>query len=129
MFGLVLGGLRARRAQTVALFVLTVLAAMGVSAAPWFLGWARDAVSTADLAAAPPIQRVVVVAGTAQYQAGAASPATLLRERVRRQLDVPGSIVVTGARLYVNMTRAGVANAPTTGLYLNDRDDICAQLR
>ena len=112
-----------------ALFVLTVLAALGTSAAPWFLGWARDAVSAADLAAAPSTQRLVIVAGTADYEAGAPSPTTLLRERVHGQLDVPGSIVVTGARLYVNMTRAGVANAPSTGLYLNYRDDICAQLR
>src|SRR5258705_7808991 len=129
MFGLVLNALRARRAQTAALFVLTVVAALGASAAPWFLGWARDAVSAADLAAAPPIQRVVVVGGTAQYGAGAPSPATLLRERVRQQLDVPGSTVVTGARLYVNTVRAAGANAPTTGLQLVYRDDLCAQIR
>lgn len=129
MFGLVLNALRARRAQTVALFALTVLAAMGASAAPWFLGWARDAVSRADVAAAPALQRLVIAAGSARYQAGEASPADLLRQRVSQEFDIPGAAVVVGARLYVNMAPAGATNGPAAGLYLNFRDDICAQLR
>src|SRR6476469_9038300 len=53
MLSLVLSALRARRAQTLALFALTVLAALGGCAAPWFLGWSRDAVATADITYAP----------------------------------------------------------------------------
>src|SRR5258705_8276870 len=101
MFGLVLNALRARRAQTVALFVLTVLAAVGASAAPWFLGWARDAVAIADINAAPALQRVVIASGAVRYQPGATSPMRLLKDTVHQHLDLPGSTVVMGARLYV----------------------------
>src|SRR4051794_12351160 len=45
MVGLVGSALRARRGQTVAVFVLTLLAALGASAAPWFLAWARAGVA------------------------------------------------------------------------------------
>ena len=67
MFGLVLNALRARRPQAVALFALTVLAALGASAAPWFLAWAKDAVADASIAAAPPAQRVLDASGSVRY--------------------------------------------------------------
>src|SRR5258705_7377139 len=126
MFSLGVSALRARRAQTVALFVLTVLAALGASTAPWFLGWARDAVAIADIGAAPALQRVVIAGGAVRYQPGAPSPMRLLKDTVREHLDLPGSTVVLGAPLYVTMSRAGLSNAPTAGLYLNSRDDVCA---
>src|SRR5689334_13276195 len=125
MFGLVLNALRARRAQTVALFALTVLAGLGASAAPWFAGWARDAVTTANIVGAPAEQRVVGAQGAVRYSPGGPDPLAALRERVGQHLDVPGGTVVVGARLYTTMYAGTEAAA---GLYLNYRDDVCAQL-
>ncbi len=129
MFGLVLGALRARRAQTVALFVLTVLAALGASAAPWFLGWSKDAVAAADIEAAPPLQRLVIAKGAVRYEPGETSPMQLMRDAVSLHLDLPGVTTTVGARLYVTMTRVGVAKPTEAGLYLNSREGVCAELR
>ena len=127
MIGLVLAALAARRAQTVALFALTVLASLGASAAPWYLSWARDAVAAADVAATPPDRRVAVVNGSAQQSES--SPVPLLRERVARHLDVPGSEVTVGARMYVSARNADPdATTPATGLYVHFRDDVCRQV-
>jgi putative ABC transport system permease protein len=138
MFGLVLNALGARRAQAAALLLLTVLAAVGASAAPWFYTWGRASVAAADVAAAPAVQRVVVASGAVRYGAGAQSPIRLLRERIAQDLVIPGAQTVVGARMYATMTPAGdpqnlrpgqSAPAGSAGLYLNYRDDICAQVR
>ena len=129
MFRLVLNALRARRAQTVALFTLTVLAALGASAAPWFMGWARDAVAEANIAVAPAEQRVVTARGAVRYAPEVGPPSQIMRERVSEHLDIEGSEVVVGARIYVNMRSAESPNAGSAGLYLNYRDDVCAQVR
>jgi hypothetical protein len=124
---LVLAALAARRAQTVALFALTVLASLGASAAPWYLSWARDSVAAADVAAAPPDRRVAVINGSAQQSES--SPVPLLRERVAQHLDVPGSEVTVGARMYVSARNADPeAGTAATGLYVHFRDDVCRQL-
>src|SRR4030095_1368209 len=99
MFGLVLNALRARRAQTVALFALTVLAGLGASAAPWFGGWARGEVVGANdgggpgagrgevvganSAGAPAEERVVAAQGAVRFSPGGADPLQALRDRVR----------------------------------------------
>jgi ABC-type antimicrobial peptide transport system permease subunit len=127
MLRLVLSALRARRAQTVALFALTVLAALGGCAAPWFLGWSRDAVATADIASAPAVERVVKAGGPIRYGPGEPSPTTELRQLVGAVLDIPGAQTSTGASLYTDMVKAGAPNA-TAGLYLGYRDDVCAHL-
>jgi ABC-type antimicrobial peptide transport system permease subunit len=127
MFSLVLSALRARRAQTLALFALTVLAALGGSAAPWFLGWSRDAVASADIASAPAVERVVRAGGPIRYGPGEASPTTELRQAVASVLDVPGAQTTTGAQLYADMTPVG-GSTGAAGLYLGYRDDVCAHL-
>src|SRR5262245_32356662 len=103
MFGLVLNALRARRAQTVALFALTVLAGLGASAAPWFAGWARSEVVDANIASSPAEERVVAAQGAVRYSPGGPDPLQALRDRVRQHLDIPGGSVVVGARLYSTM--------------------------
>ena len=106
MFGLVLNALRARRAQTVAMFVLTALAGLGASAAPWFAGWARDAVVDANI-----VGRAGQRNGWSPRRArsGTARKSRVrsqaLRDRVAPSSSVPGADVVIGARLYTNMAR------------------------
>src|SRR5690606_28033413 len=110
MLGLVLTALRARRSQTIALFVLTVLAALGAGAAPWFYGWAQDAVAAASIAAAPPVQRVVSATGAVRYDAEAdLVPTEAVRQRADESLAVPGAEVVLGAKVYVNLAPAADA--------------------
>ena len=104
MFGLVLNALRARRAQTVALFSLTVLAALGAAAAPWFMGWARDTVVEARIDAAPATQRVVDASGAVRYTGD--DPTTLHARAGGPHLHRGAEMVVGGA-LYVNMRPAG----------------------
>lgn len=124
MLALVFGALRARRGQTIALFALTLLAALGCATAPWFLSWARAAVERADIASAPATQRTVMVSATARYSPGVASPLAELRTVVAENL--PGLEPVAGARLYASLGRAGTE--PSIGAYLAYRDALCAQL-
>src|SRR6185369_5026695 len=126
MLSLVLSALRARRAQTLALFALTVLAALGGCAAPWFLGWSRDAVATADITSAPAVERVIHAGGPIRFGAGQPSPTKELRDIVSTALTIDGAQTVTGAQLYADMTTVG-ADAPA-GVYLGYRDDVCAHL-
>jgi hypothetical protein len=126
MLSLVLSALRARRAQTLALFALTVLAALGGCAAPWFLGWSRDAVATADITSAPAVERVIHAGGPIRFGAGQPSPTKELRDIVSTALTIDGAQTVTGAQLYADMTKVG-ADAPA-GVYLGYRDDVCAHL-
>ena len=129
MLRLVLAALAARRTQTLAIFVLTALAALGASAAPWFLQRAHAAVAEADVVAAPAASRVVVVGGTARYAAGEQSPLTLLRDRIAT-LGLTGATVTTGGRMFANVARVGASSgAASSGLYLGARDGVCAQLR
>ena len=130
MFGLVLNALRARRPQAAALFALTVLAALGAAAAPWFLAWAKDSVADANIAAAPPAQRVLDASGSIRYDLQAADPPSeVLRSRVSPDLVIPGATPVVGARVYVNMAPVEGTPGAASGLYLAYRDDVCAQLR
>src|SRR5262245_8131788 len=100
MFRLVLSALRARRAQSLTVFALTVLAGLGAAAGPWFLAWGRDAVATANIASATGPERVVAAEGAVRYSAGGTSPMQALRERVTPHLSIPGSTLVVGAHLF-----------------------------
>lgn len=127
MPALVISAMRARRTQTVAVFALTMLAALGVSAVPWFLAWAHDAVVATDVAAAPATARVLRVTGTATYQVGQPSPMPELRAKVEQYVDVPGSEVTVGGTIAGTMAAsAGAGN--TEDLDLGARDQLCAQL-
>jgi hypothetical protein len=128
MFGLVLNALRARRAQSLTVFALTVLAGLGAAAGPWFLAWGRDAVAAANVSSATGVERVVVARGVARYAPGDPSPMEALRDRVSGNLDIPGSELVVGANLFSSMRAAADPDAPIAGLYLNARDGVCAHL-
>ena len=116
MFGLVLNALRARRPQAAALFVLTVLAALGAAAAPWFLAWAKDAVADASIAAAPAEQRVLAATGSVRYEAQPELPSAMLRERVLPKLQIPGTTPVIGARVYVGLAAVDGTPGAASGL-------------
>ncbi len=128
MLGLVLDALRARRAQSLTVFALTVLAGLAAAAGPWFLAWGRDAVAAANIASATGVERVIVAEGAVRYTAGGPSPIQALRDRMAAQVTIPGADVVVGAHLFSSMRLAADPDAPTAGLYLNYRDGICAQL-
>ena len=105
MFGLVVNALRARRAQTVAMFALTVLAALGAGAAPWFAFSAYQSVATADIATAPATQRVVTVYGFVRPPAGV-SATDILTPQLAERLPLTGAEVTTSARFYGNISAA-----------------------
>ena len=131
MFGLVLSALRARRTQTFAIFALTALAALGGSAAPWFMAWAEDTVAAAAIESAPVTQRVVVVTGTAAHAPGEPSPVGAFRSTVADALDTPDVEPTVGVKLYATLrtTRDGVDVPVGAGLYLGARTGICDQVR
>jgi putative ABC transport system permease protein len=128
MSSLVVSALRARRLQTVAVFALTVLAALGGSAAPWYLQWAHDAVAASDIAAAPISQRVVTLSGLASFRASGQSPLAQIREQAGRSIQVPGSEITVGSRLFATAVATGLPSQPSAGLYLGTRDDVCAHI-
>jgi putative ABC transport system permease protein len=128
MLRLVLTALRARREQTLALFVLTVLASTGAAAAPWFLAWADRAVAESSITSAPAIQRVVVLSSTVNTPDGGL-PFAELRSRAAAQLVIPGAVDTAGARIFVSTRDADApGQGPGAGLYLNHREGICERL-
>lgn len=127
MPALVFSAMRARRTQTVAVFVLTLLAALAMSVVPWYLTWARAAVVATDVAATPVAARVVQVAGTAAYQPGQPSPLPALRTEVEQYVDVAGSAVTTGADIAGSLG-ASVAAKTTENLVMAARDQVCDQI-
>ena len=126
MFGLVVNALRARRAQTVAMFILTVLAALGAGAAPWFATWAYRAVANSDIATAPAAQRVVTVTGFIRPAPGV-SPSALLAPQVAQRLPVNGAQATTSARFYG--TERQPSQTRTIPTNIGYRDDVCANVR
>ncbi|HEY7224989.1 MAG TPA: hypothetical protein VH561_15550, partial [Micromonosporaceae bacterium] len=133
MLSLVFHALRARRAQSLVMFVLAMLAALGASAAPWFLAWGGDAVARANLVSAPFSDRVVIGNGSIQYQAAGPSPVQFTREQVAQHLAVPGVQTQVGARVLASVSPeqpAGSAPIPpadvvSAALYLVYHDDVC----
>ncbi len=128
MPALVISAMRARRTQTIAVFVLTTLAALSASAVPWFLAWTHDTVVASDVAAAPIDARVVRVSGTALYQAGESSPLPPMRAQVEQYIPARDSTVTTGGVIIVTVTSTATAGTPGDDLFLGVRDQICAQV-
>ena len=127
MPSVVLSALRARRTTTVAVFVLTVLASVGASAAPYFLASGRSEIVASDVAAATADERVLNLTATANFRAGDPSPQSALRTRVEQVLAVPGATVTIGS----DMTAVAAGSAPgsaTTSIDLATREGVCAQL-
>src|SRR5262245_8061180 len=128
MISLVFSALRERRSQTLSLFVLTVVAALGGCAAPWFAGWAHEAVASADIAAAPLTQRLIAVSGSVRYTAGDPSPLPRARQTIDDALPVPGGQVVIATNLFTQATRSDNDGVNPVNLTVGYRDDVCAHL-
>lgn len=134
MVSLVFSALLARRAQTLALFALTILAALGGCAAPWFQGWAHESVASADIAAAPLTQRLVTVSGPAHWTPGSPQPVEHLRDVVGAAFPVDGGQVVVTMDTLAQVGPAATPrtatapNRPLINVDLAYRDDVCAHL-
>ena len=132
MLRLVLGALRARRAQTVAVFALTALATLGGSAAPWFTSWARSAVAQADIQTAPAIQRVVTITATIEHKQGSTAALTALRQQAAAALAVDGGTVSVAAQVYASSakpTGSPPIDRIASGLFLGSRTGVCEEVR
>jgi putative ABC transport system permease protein len=118
MLGVVLGAIRARRAQAATLFVLTALALIAATAAPWYVVAAARSVALADVAVAPASQRVVLVAGRV-------APAPGVVDQIESQagavFPIPGSDSTVSVRVPGRAVRGGAESA----VALAYRDKVC----
>jgi hypothetical protein len=121
MLAVVLGAIRARRAQAATLFLLTVLAVAAATAAPWYVVSAARSVAVADVTGAPAAQRVVLA--TARVENGPDADARV-RAEVGRVVDIPGGSGTASVRVAGELAREGVKQAATVAF----RDEMCAHL-
>jgi hypothetical protein len=128
MISLVFSALRERRSQTLSLFLLTVVAAVGGCAAPWFASWAHQAVASADIAAAPLPQKLITVTGSIRYAPGDPSPLVKARQVAGDALPIPDGEIVTAMNLFTQATRPDSNGASPVNLTVGYRDDVCAHL-
>jgi len=121
MLAVVLGAIRARRAQAATLFLLTALAVTAATAAPWYVVSAARSVAIADVKGAPAVQRVVLA--TARVQA-APDAAAAVRADVGRIVDIPGATGTASVRTAGELTHEGVKQTATAAY----RDEMCEHL-
>jgi putative ABC transport system permease protein len=121
MLAVVLGAIRARRAQAATLFLLTALAVAAATAAPWYVVSAARSVAIADVTGAPAIQRVVLA--TVRVQGGPDAAAEV-RAEGGRVVDIPGGSGTGSVRASGELAYKGVKQ----GANLAFRDDVCAHL-
>ncbi|GAA3232575.1 ABC transporter permease [Dactylosporangium siamense] len=122
---LVLDALRRRVAQGIAVLALTVLLCAVAAAGPQFAGAAADRSAAADVAAAPPAQRILTVhRGTPVGRDPAAALADF-RASVERVLPSTGAAPVLGLTLPLTSITEGFRRVAPVAY----RDDVCAHLR
>ncbi len=92
MLGLVLAALRARRAQAVTLFLLTLLAAASAAASPWYILASAESVAAKHVETAKVSERVVEVTGKGPVPQGQTVESALqaFSTSVDDTLDLPG---------------------------------------
>jgi hypothetical protein len=133
LFSLVFSAVRARRAQAVALFLLTVCAVAAAAAAPWYLAAATESVARADIATAPVTQRVVSVALSARMGLAPNSMLASTRAEVSSLLPVPGATPVLGEQLLGEVKPLDANGKPinsnsSPSTFLAFRDGMCDQV-
>lgn len=121
MLAVVLGAIRARRAQAATLFLLTALAVAAAAAAPWYVVSAARSVAIADVTGAPAVQRVVLA--TARVE-GTSDAVAKVRAEVGRIVDIPGASGTASVRVSAQLAHEGVKQ-PATAAF---RDEMCAHL-
>ncbi|WP_345514776.1 FtsX-like permease family protein [Phytohabitans houttuyneae] len=121
MLAVVLGAIRARRAQAATLFLLTAVAVAAATAAPWYVVSAARSVAIADVTGAPSNQRVVLA--TARVDNDPAATAKV-RAEAGRVVDIEGGSGTASVRVSGELAREGLKQAATVAA----RDDMCAHL-
>jgi predicted lysophospholipase L1 biosynthesis ABC-type transport system permease subunit len=121
MLAVVLGAIRARRAQAATLFLLTALAVAAATAAPSYVVSAARSVAIADVTGAPAVQRVVLATTRVE---GGPDAAAKVRAEGGRVVDIRGGIGTGSVRASGELAHEGVKQ----GVNLAFRDEICAHL-
>ncbi|BCB87397.1 FtsX-like permease family protein [Phytohabitans suffuscus] len=121
MLAVVLGAIRARRAQAATLFLLTALAVAAATAAPWYVVSAARSVAIADVTGAPAAQRVVLA--TARVEGGTDADATV-RAQAGRVVDIRGATGTASVRVSGELAHEGIEQAATVAF----RDEMCDHL-
>jgi hypothetical protein len=88
---------RERISQTLSVFLLTVLAVAAAAAGPWLVSAAGSAAASADIAEAPPAQRVLTVREAAPRGADLRAELSRFRERINTSLPLSGVSPLLGA--------------------------------
>ena len=124
MLGLILRALATRRAATLTLLVLTVLAAGAAAAAPQYVASSMADLAEARAEAAPVGQRVLTVQTRIPGKQLTADRVDTFAEDVAAALPLPGIARVTGVQ--IAGTASGERGSTSSGLYY--RDGVCDQL-
>jgi putative ABC transport system permease protein len=124
MLGLILRALATRRAATLTLLVLTVLAAGAAAAAPQYVAASMADLAEARAEAAPVDQRVLNVQTRIPGSQLTADRVDAFAEEVAAALPLPGLTRVTG--LQIAGTASGERGSTASGLYY--RAGVCDQL-
>ncbi|MFC0530038.1 FtsX-like permease family protein [Phytohabitans kaempferiae] len=121
MLAVVLGAIRARRAQAATLFLLTALAVAAATAAPWYVISAARSVAVADVTSAPANQRVVLA--TARVE-GSPDAAERVRAEGARLVDIHGGAGTASVRVSGRLLHERAEQASTLAF----RDEMCERL-
>jgi len=130
VLALVLHALRARRAQSLTMFTLALLAGLGSAAAPWFVTWGGDAVARANLATAV-TDHLVIASGSQPYEPGADSPIQFTRDQLAEHLAIPGLRTEVGANVSAALGQVesdASASVDPVQTHIAYHDDVCAHL-
>ncbi|MDQ7909848.1 FtsX-like permease family protein [Phytohabitans sp. ZYX-F-186] len=121
MLAVVLGAIRARRAQAATLFLLTALAVAAATAAPWYVVSAARSVAIADVTGAPAVQRVVLA--TARVESAPDADARV-RAEAGRLVGIRGASGTASVRVSGELAHEGVKQGATVAF----RDEMCGHL-
>jgi hypothetical protein len=119
------GAFRARRAQTLTVLLLAMVAVTAAVAAPWYVLAAAEQAAVSDVTSAPADHRTFSASGEVVVGSGTAAGALDgLAATVRQALPVPDSRVYRGLLQLTNDTRKG-SGLEVPVAY---RDEVCAHV-
>jgi putative ABC transport system permease protein len=125
MFALIWGAVLTRRAQVLAVAVLTALAAAVAAAGPWIASASTARAAAADVAAASGEQRTVSVREIADTRGDPRGRLDKFAAQVRESLPLPATGAIGGLVAPLKVNRGG--DTPTMSLAY--RDEFCAHVR
>ncbi|GIM97611.1 FtsX-like permease family protein [Paractinoplanes toevensis] len=125
MLTLIVGAVRTRTAQVLAVLVLTALAAAVAAAGPWFAFASMSSAAGAVVAAAPPEQLTLSVRQTTHIDGDPQATIDQFVARVRDRVALPSADPVSGLVLAMNVTRGSL----TDSMPVAYRDQFCDHVR